>query len=419
MRIVHAADLHLDSPLRGLDRYPGAPVDRIRDASRRAFENLVAACLAEQVDLLLLAGDLFDGDWRDFRTGLFFASQMNRLRAADIPVVLVRGNHDAASRVTRELVLPDNVVELPTDAPGTCILERLGVAVHGQGFARPDVSDDLAARFPSPRPGLFNVGLLHTSADGRPGHAPYAPTRVATLVERGYDYWALGHVHQREVLCQDPPILFPGNLQGRHIREVGPKGATFVMAEQGRVASCEHRSFDVVRWERCEVDTTDASSPEEVVARCRDALSGPIDRAEDRLLAVRIVLLGRTPVDAALRAEPERWVEEVHEAVRELADEAVWVERVDLDTRPLLDLDEVARRQDAAGLVAAAFRRCAEDDEALAELASTLAELRGKLPRELSEGEDALALDDPETLRALLGDAERALLPRLLGGGDR
>ena len=419
MRIVHAADLHLDSPLRGLDRYPGAPVDRIRDASRRALENLVGACLAESVDLVLLAGDLFDGDWRDFRTGLFFASQMNRLRAADIPVVLVRGNHDAASRVSRQLVWPDNVVELPTEAPGSCVLERLGVAVHGQGFARPDVSEDLAARFPAPAAGLFNIGLLHTSADGRPGHAPYAPTRVATLVDRGYDYWALGHVHQREVLCEDPPILFPGNLQGRHVREVGPKGATFVAVERGRVARLEPRSFDVVRWDRCTVDATEAATAEEVVARCRDALAGAVDRAEERLLAARLVLTGTTPVDGALRAEPGRWAEEIHEAARELGDEVVWVERVVLDTRPHLDLDEVARRQDAAGQVAAAFRRYADDADALGELASTLAELRAKLPRELQEGEDALALDDPDTLRALLADAERGLLPRLVGGAGR
>src|SRR4051812_29910913 len=112
MKFVHAADLHLDSPLRGLDRYEGAPVEQLRGATRRALENLVALCLSEKADFLLLAGDLYDGGWKDYRTGLFFAAQMSRLRAADIPVFFVRGNHDAESNITRSLRLPENVREL-------------------------------------------------------------------------------------------------------------------------------------------------------------------------------------------------------------------------------------------------------------------------------------------------------------------
>jgi len=213
--------------------------------------------------------------------------------------------------------------------------------------------------------------------------------------------------------------VFPGNLQGRHVRETGPKGATFVEVEAGRVVRLEHRTFDVVRWDRRVVDVTDAGSSAQVVERCRSALADAVARAEERLLAVRLVLAGATPADAALRAEPERWAEEVHEAARDLGEDSVWVERVALDTRPCVDLDEVARRQDAAGQVAAAFRRLAADDEALAQLAGSLAELRAKLPPEVLEGEDALTLDDPATLRDVLSDVERALVPRLLGGADR
>src|SRR3989442_11412313 len=109
MKFVHAADLHVDSPLRGLERYEGAPVDRVRMATRRALENLMQLCLEEEAAFLLLAGDIFDGDWKDYGTGLFFVGQMRRMRAAGIPVYLVRGNHDAASQVTKYLVLPDNV----------------------------------------------------------------------------------------------------------------------------------------------------------------------------------------------------------------------------------------------------------------------------------------------------------------------
>src|SRR5262245_22532176 len=204
MKFVHAADLHLDSPLRGLVRYDGAPVERMRAATRHALVNLVDLCLAEDAAFLLLAGDLFDGDWRDYGTGLFFLSEMARLRPAGIHVYLVRGNHDAASHVTRYLKLPEHVHELSWRRPETLVLEDRGVAIHGQSFATRAVTEDLATHYPDAIRDLLNVGLLHTCADGREGHERYAPCSVETLRNKGYDYWALGHVHAREVLARDP-----------------------------------------------------------------------------------------------------------------------------------------------------------------------------------------------------------------------
>ena len=148
MRFVHAADLHVDSPLAGLERYEGAPVAAIRGATRRALENLVELCLARDARLLLLAGDLFDGKWRDFSTGLFFVRQMARLREADVAVVLVRGNHDAESQIPKHLRLPENVRELPSGRAATVELEELGIAVHGQSYANRATTDDLAAGYP-------------------------------------------------------------------------------------------------------------------------------------------------------------------------------------------------------------------------------------------------------------------------------
>ena len=186
MKLVHAADLHLDSPLRGLERYEGAPVERVRGATRRALENLVEFCIEEGAELLLLAGDLYDGNWKDYSTGLFFAKQMSRLREAGIRVALIRGNHDAASQITKHLRLPENVLEFSQRKPETHVFEDLGIAVHGQSFATRDVTEDLATRYPQAVPSLLNVGLLHTCA-GREGHDPYAPCSVETLISKGYD----------------------------------------------------------------------------------------------------------------------------------------------------------------------------------------------------------------------------------------
>ena len=238
---VHAADIHLDSPLRGLERYESAPAEKMRLATREAFENLVQYCVTEKVDFLLLAGDLYDGDWRDYNTGHFFLRQMGLLRDAGIPVFIVWGNHDAENAMTKKLSPLENMHVFPSKKAETKRLEELNVSIHGQSYGKKDVSDDLSESYPSPDAGCFNIGLLHTSADGRsPEHARYAPCSIEALTDKGYGYWALGHVHKRDVLRADPHIVFPGNLQGRFFRETGPKGATVVRVSNGRVTLEEH-----------------------------------------------------------------------------------------------------------------------------------------------------------------------------------
>src|SRR3974390_1395346 len=133
---LHAADIHLDSPLNGLERYENAPVDRIRGATRRAFTRLIDLAIDKRVDFVLLAGDLYDGDWRDYNTGLFLARELRRLRDCHIPVFLIAGNHDAANKMTRSLRLPDNVRFFSQDRPETVALDALDVAIHGQSFAK-------------------------------------------------------------------------------------------------------------------------------------------------------------------------------------------------------------------------------------------------------------------------------------------
>ena len=224
MRAYAAADIHLDTPLCGLAAYEDAPLDLLRSATRRAFTNLVDAAIEDEVALLLLAGDVFDGDWPHYSTGLHFVSEMLRLREAGIQVVSVAGNHDAASKITKALRLPDNVHVLSTRRPETWTSKEVGVAVHGQGYAHAALYDDISLHYPAPVPGLINIGLLHTCVDGRPAHEPYAPCSVEGLANRGYDFFALGHVHAREVLHEDPAVVFSGALQGRSLRESGPKG---------------------------------------------------------------------------------------------------------------------------------------------------------------------------------------------------
>jgi DNA repair exonuclease SbcCD nuclease subunit len=417
LKIVHAADLHIDSPLRGLDRYEGAPTSRLRGATRRALENLVALCIEESASLLLLAGDVFDGSWKDYSTGLFFVGQMARLREAGVPVVLVRGNHDAASSVVKALRLPDNVRELSSRKAETFELRDARVAVHGQSFSQRITTEDLAAGYPERVPGVFNVGLLHTSLDGREGHAPYAPTSLTTLKSKGYDYWALGHVHAREVVSSDPYVVYPGNLQGRHALETGAKGASVVTVEDGVVESVQHRPLDVCRWELVSVDASAAGDPAEVVDATVSELGKKVAAAEDRILAARVVVRGATVASAHLRSDEERFVAELRARTLDAWGDAVWLEKIVVETRAPIDLARLREEASAVGHLARRLAAMKDDPAELASLVTVLAELDKRLPAELREGESAFRLDEPATVRTLVEDVEQMLLPRLLEGG--
>jgi DNA repair protein SbcD/Mre11 len=412
MKFVHAADLHLDSALHGLARYESAPADEIRGATRRAFVNLVSLCLEERVGLLVISGDLFDGDWRDVSTGLFFAAQLSKLCEANVKVVWIRGNHDAWSQISRSVRLPDPVIELSHERPETRVLEELGIAVHGQSFARRDVTEDLAAGYPERVAGALNVGLLHTALEGSAEHARYAPCRVETLVNRGYEYWALGHVHQREVVHREPYVVFPGNLQGRHARELGEKGATLVTYAGDRISAVESRALDVVRWAELSVSMAGLPTLEDALGAVQHELSGAAAAAQGRLLAFRVKLSGRTALDAGLRANRERLVEEICSLSYGVSGDA-WLEKLVISTEPLSSAAPIG--DDAL----------AEIDRALVELieqgaggglSEYLGDLSKKLPVEVLDLMPELRSPSPEWARELASDVRSLLRERLAAG---
>ena len=413
-KFIHAADLHLDSPLRGLERYEGAPVEEIRGATRRALENLVSLAKESEVDFVLLAGDLYDGDWKDHNTGLFFARQMAELNRAGIRVFSVAGNHDAQSVMTKHLRLPENVHQFPVKAPSTMPLEVLGVAVHGQGFAARAVTADLAAAYPPAVPGAFNIGLLHTSVTGREGHDPYAPCTEEGLAALGYDYWALGHVHTRECLRdEDPAIWFPGNPQGRHIREDGPKGCLLVTVDEAKDVTVEFQALDVLRWASVEIDISGCDTREECLDLCAQRLGESVEAAEGRTVAARVVLIGACPVHEALAAQPTALLNDVRALALDCGGD-VWIEKVHLKTRALQEtmIEPDGPMAELAGLL----DELAANEAALSELSAELEPLRAKLPVDLREGPEALGWDKPKCMAEILEQVQPMLLSRLRKG---
>lgn len=415
-RFLHAADIHLDSPLRGLERYDDAPVEAVRAAPREAFENLVQLAIDLEVAFVLLAGDLYDGNWKDYQTGIFFVHQMQRLERAEIPVFLVSGNHDAESQITRKLSLPANVTHFSSRRAQTKLLPELGVAIHGQSFKGRAVPDDLSAGYPQAESGRFEIGLLHTSLDGREGHANYAPCTLEGLRSKGYGYWALGHVHKREVVAEDPWVVFPGNVQGRHARETGAKGCTVVSVDNGRVTAVEAHALDVVRWEHLEIDlgAVEADTGPAAIDRAVEVISTASAAADGRLLAARITFTGACAAHANLSAQPDRWEIELRNAVGALPGAGVWIERVQFATTRLLRLEDELERQDALGDLLRWVSELGESSADLSGLGGLFGDLKKKLPGALKTGEDAVDPTDPDRLRAHLPAVRDLLLARLL-----
>ena len=419
MKFIHAADIHLDSALHGLERYEGAPVEEIRSATRRAFDNLIELAIDEQVAFVLLVGDLYDGDWKDYNTGLYFVERMGRLRDASIRVFIVAGNHDAASQITKHLRLPDNVTLFSTRKPERVVLDDLGVSICGQGFATRAVTDDISQGYPQGDPQLLNIGLLHTCLDGKPGHEPYAPCTVDGLRSKGYQYWALGHVHNREEVCQDPWIVFPGNIQGRHIREIGPKGCTLVTVDGGEIVEVAHRDLDVMRWSICELDVSATETVDDIYEQVREGLQLALDAAEGRPVAVRLVLYGACSAHLKLHADRERWIQEYRALATGLGGPGIWLEKISIKTRPAISTDEVLERDDALSGLLRAIHDMELDSSVLDELADEMSVLRQKLPAELLAGDDPFDPTNPEFLKETLEDIKELLVNRLLSTENR
>jgi DNA repair protein SbcD/Mre11 len=396
-RFIHTGDIHLYSPLKGLSGQQGAAAERIRTATRLALDNLVSRSIEEKVAFVIIAGDLYDGDWRDYQTGLFFVQQMGRLAQANIRVFLLYGNHDAESQITLSLKLPANVSVFSARKAETFRLEHLDVALHGQSFRQRDITDNLVPAYPSPIAGCFNIGVLHTGLGGMGGHANYAPCTIEDLINKGYQYWALAHVHQAAILHERPHVVFCGNLQGRHIRESGPKGASLVTIEDGQITEISQLYVDCVRWIHLPVPVDRCATTADVIDRVGQAIEGAVEReSHGRLLACRVELTGATPLHCALLASADHLLAEARAAALGLGDEVAWIERLVIGTG---SPDTAASRKDAWGDLQRIMSTAASDAELQAQVTSDLNDLIRKLPHEIRAGSE-----DPTLKAAIDGD---------------
>lgn len=339
-------------------------------------------------------------------TASFFNAQLKAL--APIPVFVKRGNHDAEANLLGNLPALPHVFTFSSRRPETFRIEEHRVALHGQSYAKRAELNDISATYPAPEPGYLNIGVLHTGlGDGYTGHEPYAPCTLASLIAHGYDYWALGHIHTREELHHDPLIIYPGNLQGRHIRETGPKGCYIVEGEQGALRATFHE-LDVVRWFDETIDVAGVDDAATALALACEHIERLQHANAGRLLAVRLTLTGATDAHRDLVREQAALEEDLRARV---APES-WLVELRMQTMPTIDLDAVRQRDDLQGALfrsIEALRAAPQDDQGVA---AAIKPLREKLSTHLV-AQYGTALDDPKVLSAALDGAERLLLAEI------
>ena len=421
-KFIHAADIHLDSPLLNLDQYDGAPVDAMRVATREAFDQLIQLAIDEQVDFLLIAGDLYDKDSPDFHTPVHVRRKMRELQGHGIRVYIIQGNHDAttvAKKAFDTLTLPDNVHVFSTKKPETQYIDELQVAIHGQGFATKSVEKDLSAKYPNAEAGRFNIGLLHTNLGGKEAHDNYAPSTTEGLMAKGYQYWALGHIHKRDkgIGGQQQMIHYSGNTQGRHIRESGPKGCTLVTVDDKLNISMKFRATDVWRWYECQLNAASCEHPDDVIAVVRSDIEKALQAADDRSLAVRVRVTGQSAAHRKLMKQPDYWRDELRCTALDAFESRVWLEKIKWNTTQ--PTKPAAQELDAAyGDLIANIDGLAPTNHLIAEVREQLDAMLGKLPTNPRLESEQIDLDDDATVTALIGEAKEFLVARLLEGND-
>ncbi len=420
LRFVHAADLHLDSPFRGIrSEAPPDVADALHRATFEAYDNIVELCLRERVDALLVAGDVYDGAERSLRAQLRFVDGLNRLETAGIRSFVCHGNHDPLDGWEARLVLPLGCVRFGPEVSAEPVFpddpER--ATVCGVSYPTREVRENLSPLFSPQRVEGYGVGLLHANVGGNPDHDSYAPCSVADLAETGMDYWALGHVHTRQVLRQErPTVVYPGNSQGRNPRETGARGVYLVEVDDQGSARLDFRAVDTVRWQMLEIGIAGLGSEQELLDAIDYAVAGCSEASEGRPVVYRLTLMGRGPLNRWLR-RPET-VQDLLERINERYSNGrgwLWCERVELETASQVDLEQVAHREDFVGDLARLSAALRDDPGELAELRGLLRPLYGS-----TRTRDYLRqlMPDDDELRDLIALAEEECLSELVDDED-
>jgi len=341
LRFIHTADLHLDSPFRGLAETSPSLRDTLQSATLGALDRVVDHTIKSKADFLIIAGDLYDSKDRSLRALVSFRKQMERLAERHVPVFIVHGNHDPLNGWGSGFQLPPNVITFGGNTDTEPVIRRGREVAHitGVSYTRERVTDNLSSSFKPSDAAAYSIAVLHANVGHQSGHADYAPATVGDLAAAGFNYWALGHVHARSVLAQEPAmIVYPGNTQGRNVRETGARGCFQVDVDtQGR-ATLEFVETCVARWVHVEISIRECSTMDQLID-CMLDKGREVDAAFEGPTVVRCTLRGNGPLHRDLQRD------EMAEELRDLLQTVVTAETVRIATGPELDFESLCRTE--------------------------------------------------------------------------
>ncbi|OPX83746.1 MAG: putative metallophosphoesterase YhaO [Pelotomaculum sp. PtaB.Bin104] len=384
---VHTADLHLDSQFRGFelaganrDRVPGKVLRRLRNCTFEAYERIVDLCIEQRADFLLLAGDIYDVADKSLRAQLKFRDGLVRLAEAGIQAFVVHGNHDHCAGWRADLEFPKTVHIFSDQAVEHRPVFRGGreiATVYGISYPGPAVAEDLAGRFER-RPGAsYAIALLHCNVGRMAGYENYAPCRLSDLLRKGFDYWALGHVHSQVWLNPSGPgVAYPGCPQGRHHREAGDKGCLLVKVT-GENAAIQFVPTATVRWETVRISIEGVNSDQVLLEKLEERLLGLWQSLDEKSLVVRVQLIGRGALykHLARAAYLDNLLGELRGRFSLTGESFIWIDSISNGTKGAVDKAELAATDTLLGDLLSMAQRARADQKLKQELLGALASL--------------------------------------------
>ncbi|MCG8531451.1 MAG: DNA repair exonuclease [Desulfovibrionales bacterium] len=414
---IHAADLHLDATFKGISHVAPQVGALLQDATFEALERLTALALSEQPDFVVLAGDIYNQEDKSLKARFALRDACKKLDAAGIPVFIVHGNHDPLLEADATFSFPKNVHVFGTEAsfvPVTDARGELLTIVHGISHGKVNEKRKLIRQFSRAPEDVFQVGVLHCTVDAVAASDVYAPANLKDFGATGIDYWALGHIHEQQILSREPFVAYSGNIQGLHINEQGERGCLLVRVEHG-VVHAEPRTLGSIQWHVQPLDITSLEQVDTLEQTVEELLEALMQELPDRCrgVIVRLVLEGRSLLDGELRKNGA--VKELTERVRDMFMDAtpfVWLKDIILDCKPDVDLEALRERPDLLGEALTIGNqltdRTDDAEHGMQELRTIVGELYGS-----ATGKRQLTLLTDEELRQLAEEAQYLCLDLL------
>ncbi len=420
LRFVHAADLHLDSPFVGIKAVaPEHVASALHDATFSAYENIVKLCIDERVDALLVAGDVYDSSDRSLRAQLKFVAGLNQLHEAGIRSFVCHGNHDPLDGWEARLDYPPNCTRFGAEFAAAPVFENEPerAVVHGISYPTRDIHDNLVRGLEKIDSNAFSIGLMHTNVDGNTGHASYAPCSLDDLRLSEIDYWALGHVHTRQILSDhSPAVVYPGNSQGRHPNENGARGVYLVEVDIAGNVQLDFKAVDTVRWQRSVLDISQMETEQELLDSLDQSMTAAQADAGGRPVVLQLTLVGRGSLHSALR-QPNH-IEDLIDNLNgewEGRSPFAWCERIEDETGAPFNRQERIEGSDFVAELLRTVDRAKDDPELQERLGAGFSDLyhHNRYRKLLSD--DLPSADD---FAALIDEAEAIVVDRLAGDDE-